>query len=60
MVAGASAPSPGDAALDALAAALVPRVLRLLREQAANDDSDSALRELLNRAGFEVDGEGTP
>ena len=49
-----NAPKPAaDAALDALAAELAPRVLRLLREQAgANDDG---LAELLAQAGFEVD-----
>ncbi len=49
-----SAPkSPEDVALDALAAALAPRVLRLLREQAGEDDD--GLAELLASAGFEVD-----
>jgi hypothetical protein len=48
------APRPEDAALDALAAALAPRVARLLRER-ATDDGDAALAELLERAGFELD-----
>jgi hypothetical protein len=42
-----------DATLDALAAALAPRVARLLRER-ANDDGDAALAELLERAGYEL------
>lgn len=46
-----------DAALDALAAALAPRVARLLRDQ-ANDDGDAALAELLKRAGYELADEG--
>jgi hypothetical protein len=47
--------SPDDAALDALAAALAPRLLRLLREQAGQ--GDDALEELLAQAGFEIDTE---
>jgi hypothetical protein len=46
---------PEDAALDALAAALAPRVARLLREQASANDGDRALAELLESAGFELD-----
>lgn len=46
-----------DTALDALAAALAPRVLRLLREQAGADDD--GLAELLAGAGFELDTEAT-
>jgi hypothetical protein len=45
--------TPDDTALDALAAALAPRVLRLLREQAGEADDDIA--ELLARSGFELD-----
>ena len=41
-----------ESALDALAAALAPRVVRLLREQAGADDG---LAELLASAGFELD-----
>lgn len=48
-----SSPKPqDDAALDALAAALAPRVARLLLDQ-AGDDSD--LAELLGASGFELD-----
>jgi hypothetical protein len=43
-----------DAALDALAAALAPRMLRLLREQAGAEDG---LEDLLAQAGFEIDSE---
>jgi len=42
-----------EAALDALAAALAPRVLRLLKEQAGT--GDDGLAELLAGAGFELD-----
>jgi hypothetical protein len=53
-----NAPKPAaDAALDALAAALAPRVLRLLREQAGADDE--GLAELLAASGFELDAEAT-
>jgi len=45
--------APEDAALDALAEALAPRLLRLLRERAGVDDD--ALAELLDAAGFELD-----
>lgn len=47
--------APDDAALDALAAALAPRVLRLLREQAGA--ADDRLEQLLADAGFELDRE---
>ena len=43
-----------DAALDALAAALAPRVAELLKAR-ARDDGDAALAELLERAGYEFD-----
>lgn len=43
--------APDETALDALAAALAPRLLRLLREQAGGDDD---LRELLAGSGFEL------
>jgi len=47
-----SAPKPAaDAALDALAEALVPRVLRLLKERASADED---LAELLAGSGFEL------
>jgi len=41
-----------DQALDALARALAPRVLKLIREEAGGDDD---LRALLESAGFEID-----
>lgn len=50
---------PEDAALDALAAALAPRVLRLLRQQ-SSDDNDRTLAELLERAGYEIDESEAP
>lgn len=43
--------APEDTALDALAAALAPRLLRLLRDQVGGDDD---LRELLAGSGFEL------
>jgi len=46
-----------DAALDALAAALAPRHLRLLREQAGA--ADDGLAALLADAGFELDVEAS-
>jgi hypothetical protein len=49
------APHPEDLALDALARALAPRVLDLLRRQASANDGDRALAELLESAGFELD-----
>jgi len=52
-----AAPSAEDLALDALARALAPRVLKLLREESAANDGDRALAELLERAGFELDTE---
>lgn len=42
-----------DAALDALAVALAPRILKLLREQTGAADDD--LAELLGAAGYELD-----
>ena len=45
--------STGDAMLDALAAALAPRVAKLLREQDGNA-TDDGLAELLERAGYEL------
>jgi hypothetical protein len=42
-----------DTALDALAEALAPRLLRLLREQAGQ--ADDGLEELLGAAGYEID-----
>lgn len=44
--------APEDAALDALAEALAPRLLRLLRERAGI--GDDGLAELLADAGFEI------
>ncbi len=49
-----SSKTAADAALDALAEALAPRLLRLLREQATPDDG---LAELLAGSGFEIDAE---
>ena len=46
-----------DAALEALARALAPRVARLLREQAAADEGDRVLAEMLAAAGYELDSE---
>lgn len=51
---------PADAALDALAAALLPRLARLLREDAGKDDDRAALVEMLALAGYEIDDEGEP
>lgn len=48
--------APDESALDALAAALAPRVLRLLREQAGCDDG---LADLLAASGFELDDAAT-
>lgn len=60
---GASAPKaevhPADAALDALARELAPRVAKLLREQASANDGNDALTELLSRAGYELENETT-
>ena len=52
-----AAAKDADAALDALAAALAPRVAKLLRER-ANDEGDAALADLLARAGYELADEG--
>lgn len=53
-----NAPKPAaDATLDALAAELAPRIVKLLREQSGADD---ALAELLAGSGFEIDNEAQP
>lgn len=54
-----NAPKPvADTALDALAEALVPRLLRMLKERAGPDDA--GLADLLAGAGFELDDSATP
>ena len=45
---------PEDAALDALARALAPRVLEIIREQARERDEADALAEVLAGTDFEV------
>lgn len=49
--------TPAEAALDALAEQLAPRVLRLLRERTGTED---ALTELLAASGFELDDSAQP
>ncbi|MES1188033.1 MAG: hypothetical protein ABUL60_29720 [Myxococcales bacterium] len=51
-----SARGTSEAALDALAAALAPRVQKLLREHAAAEDDGLAV--LFAAAGFEIDADG--
>jgi hypothetical protein len=48
-----------DAMLDTLAAAIAPRVAKLLREGASGDDDD-AMTEILARAGYVVVKDGEP
>jgi hypothetical protein len=50
--------APADAALDALAAALLPRLARLARADAPKDYDRSSLVELLDLAGYEIDEAG--
>lgn len=51
--------APDEIALDMLAAALAPRVLRLLREQVGPCDDDG-LAALLAGSGFEIDDSVAP
>jgi len=46
---------PADAAMQALATALAPLVAEILLARSSANDGDEALRELLERAGYEVD-----
>ena len=45
--------APADAALNALAEALAPRVAQLLRAR-ASDEGDAELAALLDKAGYEL------
>ena len=55
----AARPGPADAALDALAAALAPRVAELVLERLRNsrpaNEEDNAIAELVRDCGFEIE-----